>query len=185
MLELGIAPGGPMAPAAASNPYVLGAAAGLSLVGGLMGASGTAKSGSSGNRIAEYNAQIQERNAKVAEQQAEQRLFMSKVEEGRLREDAFEFIKNQQAAYNASNVVAGTGTALTVALESAQRADEQIRNTAFNASVDAQALREEATSRRMQAAVTRAEGAALARAKRTEAMSSLLGTASSTAMMYA
>ena len=110
---------------------------------------------------------------------------MSKVEEGRLREDAFEFIKNQQAAYNASNVVAGTGTALTVALESAQRADEQIRNTAFNASVDAQALREEATSRRMQAAVTRAEGAALARAKRTEAMSSLLGTASSTAMMYA
>lgn len=171
--------------AASTGPIGLAAIAGVSLLSGLMGASGTAKSGSSGNRIAEYNAQIQERNAKVAEQQAEQRLFMSKVEEGRLREDAFEFIKNQQAAYNASNVVAGTGTALTVALESAQRADEEIRNTAFNASVDAQALREEATSRRMQAAVTRAEGAALARAKRTEAISSLLGTASSTAMMFA
>lgn len=157
----------------------------MSLVGGLFGASGSAKSGSSGNRIAEYNAQIQERNAKVAEQQAEQRIFMSKVEEGRLREDAFEFIKNQQAAYNASNVVAGTGTALTVALESAQRADEEIRNTAFNASVDAQALREEATSRRLNAAVTRAEGAARARASRTQAISSLLGTASSTAMMFA
>ena len=49
-------------------------------------------------RIAEYNAKIQERNAAVAEQQAEQRIFMSKVEEGRLREDAVEFIADQQAA---------------------------------------------------------------------------------------
>ena len=165
--------------------YGLAAAAGLNVIGGLFGAAGGAKSGNSGNRIAEYNAQIQERNAKVAEQQAEQRIFMSKVEEGRLREDAFEFIQSQQAAYNASRVVAGTGTALTVALESAQRADEEIRNTAFNASVDASVLREEATARRLDAAVTRAEGAARARASRTEAMSSLLGTASSTAMMFA
>jgi hypothetical protein len=160
-------------------------AAGANVAGGLIGASGSIKAGNSANRIAEYNAQIQERNAKVAEQQAEQRIFMSKVEEGRLREDAVDFIADQQAAYNASGVVAGTGTALEVALESAQRADEEIRNTAFNSMVDAQVFREEAVERRMAAAIGRAEGAATARAARTRAIGSLLGTASSTAMMFA
>ena len=166
-----------------SVPLII--AAGANVAGGIIGASGSAKAGNSAQRIAEYNADIQERNAKVAEQQAEQRIFMSKVEEGRLREDAVEFIADQQAAYNASGVVAGTDTALEVALESAQRADEQIRNTAFNAEVDARVFREEAVERRMAAAVTRAEGAAKARAARTRAMASLLGTASSTAMMFA
>jgi hypothetical protein len=170
---------------ASGGPYMMAAAAGLNVLGGLMGASGSAKSGNSAMRIAEYNAQLRERDAKVAEQQAEQRIFMSKVEEGRLREDAVEFIGDQQAAYNASGVVAGTGTALTVALESAQRADEQIRNTAFNAMVDASVFREEATKQRLQAAVVRAEGAATARTKRMQAYGSLLSTASSTAMMFA
>ena len=160
-------------------------AAGANVDGGIIGASGSIKAGNAANRIAEYNAQIQERNAKVAEQQAEQRIFMSKVEEGRLREDAVEFIADQQAAYNASGVVAGTGTALEVALESAQRADEEIRNTAFNSMVDAQVFREEAVERRMAAAIGRAEGAARYRAARTQAIASLLGSASSSAMMFA
>ena len=159
-------------------------AAGANLVGGLVGASGSAKSGNAAARIAEYNAKIDERNAKVAEQQAEQRLFMSAVEEGRLREDAVEFIADKQSAYNASGVIAGTGTALTVALESAQRADEQIRNTAFNAAVEAQGFREQATQQRLAANVKRAEGAARARAAKTQAFASLLGSASSTAKLF-
>jgi hypothetical protein len=159
-------------------------AAGANLVGGLVGASGSAKSGNAAARIAEYNAKIDERNAKVAEQQAEQRLFMSAVEEGRLREDSVEFIADQQSAYNASGVIAGTDTALVVALKSAQRADEQIRNTAFNAAVEAQGFREQATQQRLAANLKRAEGAVRARASRTQAITSLLGTASSTAKFF-
>ena len=51
--------------------------------------------------------------------------------------------------------------------------------------VDAQVFREEAVERRMAAAIGRAEGAATARAARTRAFGSLLGTASSTALMFA
>jgi len=162
----------------------VGAAAAFNMAGAMVGAAGNMKSGNAANRIAQYNAEILNRNARVAEQKAEQRLFMSAVEEGRLREDAVEFIADQQAAYNASGVVSGQDTALTVALESAQRADEVIRNTAYNSEIDAQGLREEAVNYRLAANIKRAEGAEQKRASRIQAFGTILGGASSTAKMF-
>jgi len=147
-------------------------------------ASGQIKSGNAANKIAKYKASIADRNAEVAAQQAEQRLFTSAVEEGRLREDAVEFIADQQAAYNASGVVSGQGTALTVALESAQRADETIRNTAYNSEVDAQILQEQAQQARLQGILHRAGGAEAKRASRQAAFGSLLSGASNAAKAY-
>lgn len=162
----------------------VGAAAAFNMAGAVVGASGSMKSGNAAKRIAEYNASIDDRNAVVAAQQAKQRLFISAVEEGRLREDAVEFIANQQAAYNASGVVSGQDTALTVALESAQRADETIRNVAYNSLVDAQALEEQAVNYRLSGNIKRAEGAEQKRASRVQALNSILSGASSTAKMF-
>ncbi len=159
------------------------AAAGFNMAGAVIGASGNLKSGNAANRIADYNAAVLRRNGEVKDQQAKQRLFISAVEEDRLREDAFEFLIDQQAAYNASGVVGGQDTALMVALDSADRADEQIVNVAYNSMVDAQALKEEGVNYRLQAALKRAEGAETKRASRIQALTSILGGASSSAKM--
>lgn len=159
-------------------------AAASALAGGVMSAAGAGKSASAQRASAEYNAAIMERNAKVREQDAEQQLFMNDRDNLRFSRIATDFVKNQQAYYSSSGVVSGQDTALIVALNSANNADEQIRNKTFDAEVAALALREQATGMNLQANLTRMEGAAKARATRMQGMTSLLGSASKAASFF-
>ena len=62
-------------------------------------------------------------------------------------------------------------------MESAANADEDIAYKTYNAKVDAQAFREQATNATLQGNVTRMEGAAKKQASRIQAFQSLLGGA--------
>tara|TARA_R100001443_G_scaffold99105_3_gene106229 strand:+ start:1030 stop:1527 length:498 start_codon:yes stop_codon:yes gene_type:complete len=159
-------------------------AAGTALAGGLVSAAGASKSAKAQRAAAEFNARVMERNAKVAKQEAEQQLFMNERDMLRFSRIATDFIKNQQAYYSGSGVVSGQDSALVVALESANNADEQIRNKTYDAEVAALGMREQATGLKLQAGLTRMEGAAKARATRIQGMASLLGSASKAAGMF-
>ena len=153
------------------------AGAGLSLAGGAMSASGNMKSGKAARAVAEYNAQIQERNAAIAEQAAERKIFMKDVENVRFRQEAGKFLEGVGVSYRKSGVLASTGTPLTVALASADQADEDVENGSYNARVEALGLRENATGYRLQAGLTRIEGKLRQQEYKRKAMSSLMSGA--------
>ena len=155
----------------------MSAAAYAAVAGGsaIVGAAGSIKAGNAAKKIADYNAAISDRNAKVFEQQAEMRMTAQDRDNIRFEESAAQFLDTVGVAYRKNNVVANTGTALTVQLESAANADEDIAYKTYNAKVDAQAFREQATNATLQGNVTRMEGAAKKQASRIQAFQSLLG----------
>ena len=163
------------------------AAAGLNVAGGVMGFVGNSKSAKSARAVAEYNAQIAERNARVMDQAAEQKVFMGDMMNVRSVQQYNRFLETAETNYNNSGVVSKTGTAALVMLESARAADEDLATTDYNTKVAALQLKEQGTGLRMQANLTRAEGAARAQAYKIKGYQSLLGGASSAAgsMMFA
>lgn len=163
------------------------AAAGLNVAGGVMGFMGSSKSAKSARAVAEYNAQIAERNARVMDQAAEQKVFMGDMMNVRAVQEYNRFLDSAETAYNNSGVIATTGTPALVALESARAADQDLATTDYNTKVAALQLREQGTGLRMQANLTRMEGAARAQAYKMQGYQSLLGGATSAAgaMMFA
>lgn len=159
--------------------------AGVSMAGSALGAIGGAKAGDANARIAEYNARIDERNARVAEIQARHLGHLSKADAIQDQRDLAREIGGIDAHYSAGGVQEGTGTALTVALENARRADEQIANDLYNAKVEQLALKERAVGYRLKGGITRAEGIARKRAAKTAAIGSFLSTAGSVGMRMA
>jgi len=140
-----------------------------------MGFMGNSKSAKSSRAVAEYNAQISERNARVLDQAADQKVFMGDMMNVRAVQEYNRFLDTAETNYNNSGVVAKTGTAALVLLESARAADEDLAITDYNTKVAALALKEQGTGLRMQADLTRVEGRARAQAYKIKAYQSLLG----------
>jgi len=163
-------------------PYI---AAGTAIAGGMISASGTIKSGKAARAAQEYNAKIQERNAKVADQAAEQILMQADRDAVRAEQIGLQFIKNQQGRYGASGVVAGQDTALKVALDSANNLEEQIAQRYFKSEVEAITMREQGVDARLSANLTRMEADARYQAAKTKAMTSLLSSVSRAGMAFA
>ena len=160
------------------------AAAGVNIAGGLFGAVGNLKSGKAAQAVGEYNAQIQERNARVQEQAAERKLFMQDVENVRFRQEAKSFLQGVGGAYRKSGVVASGGTPLLVLLDSAEKADEDMENATYNSRVAALGMRETATGLRMDASLKRIEGRIRRQQYQSKAFASLLGSASDAYRSY-
>lgn len=117
-----------------------------------------------------YNADINERNAKASDQEAAQLIFSEDQKIVEFREQFSDLQDAQAQAYRYNGWIAEEGTPLKVALASAQEADEEIETRKFNAKVGATELREQGVQERMQgtlntmygkAARTRSKGAAL------------------------
>ena len=160
------------------------AAAGVNIAGGLFGAVGNLKSGKAAQAVGEYNAQIQERNARVQEQAADRKLFMQDVENVRFRQEAKSFLQGVGVAYRKSGVVASGGTPLLVLLDSAEKADEDMENATYNSRVAALGMRETATGLRMDASLKRIEGRIRRQQYQSKAFASLLGSASDAYRSY-
>ncbi len=160
------------------------AIAGAAVASAGVSAAGSIKSGKAQRAAAEYNAKIEERNAKVAEQAAEQVLAQSDRDAIIVQNIASKFISNQAVRYRKAGVVASTGTALKVALDSANNADEKVALGKYEARVNAIALREQGTDAMLRASVTRAQGKAAQDASKYQAMSSLLGGSARAAMAF-
>lgn len=160
------------------------AIAGAQIASAGVSAAGSIKSGKAARAAAEYNAKIKERNAKVAEQAAEQVLAQSDRDALVTQNIASKFISSQMVGYRKAGVVASTGTALKVALDSANNADEKIALGKYQAKVNAITLREQAVDARLGASLAIAEGQAAEQASKFQAISSLLGGSAKAAMAF-
>ena len=125
-----------------------------------------------------FNGQIDERNAKAADQQAEQIQLAADLEAIKFRND-FQRLQDATAQANRYNGwMADTGTPLKVALANAPEAEEELAIAAYNASIGAAQARESAVQSRMSSQLNQMYGRAARRAGAINAGSSLLAGAS-------
>lgn len=126
-----------------------------------------------------YNSDINERNAQVAEQQGEQLVFQEEqnIVDFRKQFDDLQAATSQAFRYN--GWIASEGTPLKVALANAQEADEEIATRRYNAKVGRAELNEQGTQERMQGQLNRMYGRAANIRGKARAAASLIQTASS------
>lgn len=157
-------------------------AAGASAV---VGASGALAQGKQQQAAYNYNADINERNAKAADQQAEQVIFNEELEIVRFRNEFDDLQAATAQAQRYNGWIAEEGTPLKVALQNAIEADEEVATRRYNAKVGAQQIREGGVQERMQANLNRMYGTAARRASRYQAAGSLLGGVQQGSTIYA
>ena len=140
---------------------------------------GSIQAGKDQKRAYNYNAQVNERKAKVAEQDAEQLVLMEEVEIGRFRREFDNLQAATSQSFRFNGWMADTGTPLKVALANASEADEEVAIRRYNAKVGKAELKEKGTQERMSANLNRMYGRAAMRAAYFKAGSSLLSGGSS------
>ena len=123
-----------------------------------------------------YNSDINERNAKAFEQQADQAEFINELEITEFREQYGDLRDAQAQAFRYNGWLAEEGTPLKVALASAQEADEEIANRRYNAAVSGQEIREQGVQERMQGQLNRMYGKSAATEGKARAVASLINT---------
>ena len=140
-------------------------AVGATIAGGLFSAYGqmqTARgmkaAGRAAMQTAEYNKKIRDRNARVAEQEADLRERVGGREVVRFRKQFDKLQARAGTAYRKSGVLATTGTPLDVLRESADEAEEDIQTIRLTAATDAGRLREQGVNQRLAGQLTLLEG---------------------------
>ena len=140
-------------------------AVGATIAGGLFSAYGqmqTARgmkaAGRAAMQTAEYNKKIRDRNARVAEQEADLRERVGGREVVRFRKQFDKLQARAGTAYRKSGVLATTGTPLDVLRESADEAEEDIQTIRLTATTDAGRLREQGVNQRLAGQLTLLEG---------------------------
>ena len=126
----------------------------------------------------DYNSDINERNAQVADTQAEQLVFQEEQNIVDFRKQFDDLQAATQQAFRYNGWIANEGTPLKVALANAQEADEEIATRRYNAKVGREELKEQGTQERMQGTLNRMYGRAARTAGRARAVGSLISTAS-------
>lgn len=151
----------------ASGPLMIASAA-VSAVGAI-------EQGRAQARAYRYNAQVNERNAAVAEQEGEQIIAENEVELLRFRNQFDDLQAATQQAFRYNGWIASEGTPLKVAMANAAEADEEIAIRRYNAKVGKQQREESALQQRMQANLNRMYASAARTAGFMRAGSSLIG----------
>jgi hypothetical protein len=126
-----------------------------------------------------FNADVNERNAKAADQEAAQLIFTEEQNIVKFREDFQDLQDATQQAFRYNGWIAEEGTPLKVALANAQEADAEIEARRYNAQVGAQTEREKGVESRLQGQLNRMYGKAAATRGKARAAQSLLNTATS------
>ena len=144
------------------------AGAALSFMGSMQAASATSAAG-------RYNQQVAERNAKVAEQKAALTIFRSEQDIVKFRSLYDGLAGEQEVQYNKANIMTGTGSALEVAMASAEEMDADIANMTYNAKSQSSDLRDQATGLRLGGILARYEAKSQAKAMRVAAVGKAVG----------
>jgi hypothetical protein len=121
-------------------------------------ARGMKAAGRAAMQTAEYNKKIRDRNARVAEQEADLRERVGGREVLRFRKQFDKLQARAGTAYRKSGVLATTGTPLDVLRESADEAEEDIQTIRLTAATDAGRLREQGVNQRLAGQLTLLEG---------------------------
>lgn len=149
----------------------------------LLSARAAVQQGAAANAAGRFNAQMSERNAQIAEQQAEQIKRSSEFDINRFRDNFSELQASTAQAFRYNGFVATGGTPLQVLLNNAREADEEIAMRRYNASIGEQQALESATEQRLQGRLQRMQGAAAQRASYYRAAGSLLAGGAQIARM--
>ena len=130
----------------------------FSAYGQMQTARGMKAAGRAAMQTAEYNKKIRDRNARVAEQEANLRERVGGREVLRFRKQFDKLQARAGTAYRKSGVLATTGTPLDVLRESADEAEEDIQTIRLTAATDAGRLREQGVNQRLAGQLTLLEG---------------------------
>tara|TARA_R110002096_G_scaffold227336_1_gene416655 strand:- start:215 stop:706 length:492 start_codon:yes stop_codon:yes gene_type:complete len=155
----------------------------FAIAGAVTQASGQIMEGNAQDAAYKYNADINERNAQVAEQQADQLVRREEEKIVDFQKDFRKFSDAQSQAFRYNGCIASEGTPLKVALASAQEAEEEIATRRYNAKVSSGALEENAAQERMQATLNRMYGKTARRAGQIRATTTLLNQAAESTKM--
>lgn len=140
----------------------------------LLSASSAVQQGAAAKAAGQFNANMAERNAQVAEQQAEQIKRSSEFDINRFRENFDDLQATAAQAFRYNGFVATGGTPLQVLLDNAREADTEIALRRYNASIGEQQALESATEQRLQGRLDRMMGRSAQKASYYQAAGSLL-----------
>ena len=146
----------------------------MMVLGSVMSAAGQMAAGAAAKNAGRYRQQVQERNAKVVEQEKLVKHHQTGVDIVRFREQFAATAGTTRMALSKSGVRTDTGTGLRILMENAQRADEDIATAFYNAELGPRTLDEKATQMRLQGQLYAYEGRAQQRASMFSAGGSLL-----------
>ena len=130
----------------------------VSTYGQMQAAKGLEAMGSAQMRAAEFNKSIRDRNARLAEREADLRERVGGREEVRFRKQFSKLQAQTETAFRKGGVVATTGTPLQVLMENASEGEEEVQLIKLEAAGDATRLREQATNQRLAGQVALLEG---------------------------
>jgi hypothetical protein len=130
----------------------------FSAYGQMQTARGMKAAGRAAMQTAEYNKKIRDRNARVAEQEADLRERVGGQEVVRFRKQFDKLQARAGTAYRKSGVLATTGTPLDVLRESADEAEEDIQTIRLTAATDAGRMRQQGVNQRLAGQLTLLEG---------------------------
>jgi len=128
-----------------------------------------------------FNADINERNAKAADQEAAQLVFTEEQNIVQFREDFSDLQDSTNQAFRYNGWIAEEGTPLKVALANAQEADAEIETRRYNAAVGAQTISEQGVESRLQGQLNRMYGKAASTRGKARAVQSLISTGTAVA----
>ena len=137
---------------------LLAAGTAVSVAGSLQAAGAMRQAGEQAEKTARYNQSIRERNAKVAENNADYRRRVGEREVGRFQEQFGKLQARAGVAFRKAGVVASTGTPLQVLMENANQAEIDAQTIRLQALTDAGQLREQAANERLAGQLTLLEG---------------------------
>ena len=171
-----------MAVLAPALPYISAAA---SIGGTFMQMQGIRAQGKGQSQAALFNAEIHERNKKVAEQQAEWRKFTGATEVLRFRDEFAGFQGTQRVALAGSGVSPDTGTGRLLQEEAAREAAQEIAMMEMQAETDAMGFREKAINQGLAADLERLYARNYRTAARYRAQAAMISGVSKSAYLLA
>ncbi|MEM6898462.1 MAG: hypothetical protein AAF583_01645 [Pseudomonadota bacterium] len=143
-----------------------------SVVGGAVTAASTIIGGKASARAAEYNAQVQQNNAIIARQKADQERRKGDVDVVRKQREVAQIVGDQKVAFGAGGIELSTGSPLELLVSTVEQGALDAEIIRFNAETRERDLRFEADNLDSQSELTRASG----RSARTGSIFGGLGT---------
>jgi hypothetical protein len=134
---------------------IAGAALVVSVIGAGVQAYGASKETAAANQAAEYNAQLMERNARIADMQAADATARGDVAEKQFRLQVSKLKGSQRSDFASSGVVVDTGSPLDVALDTTEQGELDALTIRHNASVEAWGYKNQAAESISQASLYR------------------------------
>ena len=154
------AAGAAAATTATSTAATVAAYAGLAatLAGTAMSVYGNIQSGKQASAAAAYNAKLAQRNASIAEMQAQDAERRGSVEEDRFRRQQSLLMGEQVSMLAASGVEVDSGSPLQILADTAEATEIDARTIRYNAAMEAWNYRNQADSYTAQSQLATAEG---------------------------